>query len=171
MTPTTLTPTSFVVLGLVDGLGEATPYELKGAASVRLGDFWSLAHSQLYAEPDRLVGSGHLEVSRERTGRRRKHYRLTDRGEEAYAGWLADPDTDAYELRDPGLLKLALGADSVTLAQAQLAAHEEKLAAYEAAAEAIELPPTDGRVLALWAGIGHEREYVRFWSSLATRRP
>lgn len=169
MAPAPLNPTSFVVLGLIDALGEATPYELKGAASVRLGDFWSLAHSQLYAETDRLVGGGHLEVRREQSGRRRKHYRLTNRGKDAYVRWLADSDTDAYELRDPGLLKLALGAQPANLARAQLAVHEQKLAAYEAAAEAIDLPPTDGRVLALQAGIGHEREYVRFWSSLATQ--
>lgn len=166
-----LTPTSFIVLGLLDAAGEATPYELKQAAAERLGDFWSLAHSQLYSEPERLVRSGCLSERREQHGRRRRRYTLTDRGREAFQRWLADPRAGSYELRDPGLLKLAFGADPATLAADQLTAHQRALAEYERAADALSRQsPADGRLLVLHAGIGHEREYVRFWSELARRR-
>ncbi len=162
-----LTPTSFVVLGLLEAVGEATPYELKQAAATRLGDFWSLAHSQLYAEPERLARAGHVTERRETTGRRRRRYTLTERGRRAYRDWLEEPHTGGYELRDPGLLKLALGADPGRLASAQLAAHRARLDAYEAiAATRGAGAGGDGRLLALRAGIGHEREYIRFWSEL-----
>jgi PadR family transcriptional regulator AphA len=165
-----LTPTSFVVLGLLEAVGEATPYELKQAAATRLGNFWSLAHSQLYAEPERLARAGHVTERRETTGRRRRRYTLTERGRRAYRDWLEEPHTGGYELRDPGLLKLALGADPGRLASAQLAAHRARLEAYEAIAAtrgAGAGAGGDGRLLALRAGIGHEREYIRFWSELA----
>ena len=172
MSNSALTPTSFVVLGLIDGVGEATPYELKRAAATRLGDFWSLAHSQLYAEPERLARGGYLSEQREHSGRRRRRYALTDAGRRALREWLEDPHTDAYELRDPGLLKLALGADPAPLAAAQLEVHQRRLDRYQALAAA--LAPSagaDGRLLTLEAGIGHEREYVRFWTRLAERKP
>lgn len=163
-----LTPTSYIVLSLIDASGRATPYALKRAAAARIGDFWSLAHSHLYAETGRLAAGGYLLQEQEQTGRRRKLYTLTDQGRRALRDWLADPHTESYELRDPGLLKLALGADPAALAATQLQIHQRALARYQELAAAI--PPGaggDGRVLALQAGIGHEQEYVRFWSQLA----
>lgn len=168
MTAVDLTPTSFVVLALVDLEGEATPYELKQAAASRIGDFWSLVHSQFYAEPERLTRAGYLAERREETGRRRKRYTLTEPGYRALRDWLADPYTDPYELRDPGLLKLALGADQRTLAAGQLELHQRRLDRYQQIAAALPTQAAaEGRVLALKAGIGHEREYVRFWKALA----
>src|SRR6201999_4095958 len=52
-----LTPTSYIVLGLIDAAGEATPYDLKQTVGLSLGNFWSLPHAQLYAEPERLAGA------------------------------------------------------------------------------------------------------------------
>src|SRR4051794_31960428 len=67
-----LTPTSYVVLGLVRELGEATPYALKQAAALSVGNFWSLQHAQLYSEPERLAKAGLLDEELETTGPRRK---------------------------------------------------------------------------------------------------
>jgi DNA-binding PadR family transcriptional regulator len=69
-----LTPTSYIVLGLIEGGGEATPYDLKQAVAASLGDFWTLQHAQLYTEPERLAGAGYLKERREEGGRRRRHY-------------------------------------------------------------------------------------------------
>ena len=55
---TRLTPTSYIVLGLLEAAGEATPYDLKRAVGTSVGNFWSLQHSQLYAEPARLASAG-----------------------------------------------------------------------------------------------------------------
>ena len=159
-----LTPTSYVVLGLVREMGEATPYALKQAVALSIGNFWSIQHAQLYSEPERLAKAGLLDEEVETTGRRRKTYRLTQAGGAALDAWLAEPATEFTELRHRGLLKLALGADPTTIAPAQLELHEAKLAEYEALAD-VPMPP--GLRLALDSGIGHEREWVRFWKSLA----
>src|SRR3954449_6742685 len=81
--------------------------------------------------------------------------------------WRAEPTSELYELRDAGLLKLFFGADPRKLAEPQLAEHRAKLRDYERQLEECRLlkAPT-GVMLALEAGIGHEREYVRFWSRL-----
>ena len=63
-----LTQTSYVVLGLVDQAGEATPYDLKQIVAATIGNFFSIPHSQLYAEPERLAKAGYLTERRERTG-------------------------------------------------------------------------------------------------------
>jgi DNA-binding PadR family transcriptional regulator len=165
-----LTPTSFIVLGLLDAAGEATSYELKQASASAVGDFWSLVHSQLYAEPARLVRGGYATEEREPDGRRRRRYRLSERGRRVFREWLADSRTGGYELRDPGLLKLALGADPGALAGGQLEIHRRRLAAYEQLAATSGAEDRPGRRLALEAGIGHEREYLRFWSALLARQ-
>ena len=53
-----LTQTSYVVLGLVEQAGEATPYDLKQIVAATVGSFFSIPHSQLYAEPERLARRG-----------------------------------------------------------------------------------------------------------------
>lgn len=163
-----LTPTSYIVLGLLEAMGEGTPYQLKQAVAGSVGNFWSVQHAQLYSEPARLAAAGHLVEEREETGRRRKRYRLTGRGRAALRQWVATPVHEVVELRDPGLLKLFFGADPAGLAPAQLEAHRGRLAEYEALGK-LEMPP--GMRRALESGIGHEREYVRFWTRLAKKKP
>jgi PadR family transcriptional regulator, regulatory protein AphA len=157
-----LTPTSHIVLGLLSLAGDATPYELKRAASATVGQFWSLAHSQLYAEPARLAKAGYLTETREPDGRRRKLYSLTERGREALDAWLGVIVPEPYFLRDPALLKLFFGADAKALARAQVEVHSRQLAEYEQLREAGVNGPS-GPALALELGIRHERETVRFW--------
>ncbi len=157
----TLTPTSFIVLGLLERVGEGSPYDLKTLVASSIGNFWSVPHSALYAEPERLAEGGYLSERRETEGRRRKLYSLTERGREALADWLDAPTDELPELRDPGLLKLFFGADVTKLALRRLEAHRRKLAEYEARAREDDPP------LTLHAGLGHEREWVRFWAELA----
>lgn len=162
-----LTPTSYIVLGLVEAAGEATPYELKGMVQATIGNFWSLQHAQLYSEPERLAGAGLLQERREEAGRRRRHYRLTPAGRRALEAWRAEPATTLSELRDAGLLKLFLGADRQALAEAQLEAHQRKLDEYRALKRQDPGTEPRGPWLALEAGIGHAREWVRFWTRVA----
>jgi DNA-binding PadR family transcriptional regulator len=167
MAETRLTPTSFVVLGLIETLQPATPYDVKQAAALGVGQFWSLPHTQLYSECGRLAEAGYLSERREESGRRRRIYRLTKAGSEALERWRGEPTSELYELRDAGLLKLFFGADPAKLAERQLEAHREKLHEYERQLEECRLlKAPEGLMLALQAGIGHEREYVRFWSKL-----
>jgi PadR family transcriptional regulator AphA len=162
-----LTPTSYVVLGLIEQMQPASPYDLKRAVALGVGQFWSLPHTQLYAECGRLAEAGLLSERRETGGRRRRIYRLTKAGEEALGRWRSEPTGELYELRDAGLLKLFFGAEPASLAPRQLEAHEEKLREYEAQLdECREVNAPEGVMHAIEAGIGHEREYVRFWKRL-----
>lgn len=162
----TLTPTSYIVLGLFERLGEGTPYDAKTMAAATIGNFWSVPHSALYAEPERLAAAGLLAERREDHGRRRKLYRLTEQGREALQAWRDAPTEELPELRDPGLLKLFFGADVRTLAATRLAAHRRQLAAYEVRAQALDGQVPEGGRLTLEAGLAHERAWVRFWAAL-----
>lgn len=157
-----LTDTSYAVLGLLDQCGPATPYQLKQVAQVSIFHFWSIPHTQIYAECGRLAEAGLLDERREETGRRRRIYRLSAAGRKALKVWLTDPEAEMYELRDPGLLKLFCGADPGELARTQLERHERRLSSYEEMLGQDEMP--EGMRLALEGGIGHQREYVRFWA-------
>jgi len=159
-----LSDTSYAVLGLLDLFEPATPYQLKQVAQVSIFHFWSIPHTQLYTECGRLAEAGLLEERREEGGRRRRVYRLSAAGRKAFKAWRADPNTDLYELRDPGLLKLFCGADPASLAETQLERHERRLHSYQELLDQTDM--SGGMRLALEAGIGHEREYVRFWSRL-----
>jgi PadR family transcriptional regulator, regulatory protein AphA len=161
-----LTPASYIVLGLLNQAGEATPYDLKRMVAASIGNFWSLQHAQLYTEPERLAAAGLLTEEREEGGRRRKRYALTKAGRAALKAWLASPTGEMTELRDPGLLQLFFGADPGRLAEAQLETHRVKLEEYEGIHANLPDDPSGVR-LALEAGIAHEREWLRFWRRLA----
>jgi PadR family transcriptional regulator AphA len=162
-----LTTASYVVLGLTEQLQPATPYGLKQAAADTVGNFWSLPHTQLYLECSRLAEAGLLSEQREESGRRRRIYRLTRKGSDALERWRAEATGELYELRDVGLLKLFFGSDPEELARRQLDTHKHKLKEYEAQlAECRQLDAPSKVTLAIEAGVGHEREYVRFWSKL-----
>ena len=138
-----LTPASYIVLGLLAQAGEATPYELKRMVATGVGNFWSLQHAQLYSEPERLAGAGYLTEHRETAGRRRKRYALTARGRAALEEWLAAP---------------------------QLEAHERKLREYRRIRAADSGAGPRGPWLTLDAGIGHEREWLRYWRRVRAAR-
>ncbi len=162
-----LSATSYIVLALIEAAGEATSYDLKRAVATTLGNFWSVPHAQVYAEPARLAEAGYLSERREQDGRRRRHYKLTDQGRKALRAWLAEPTDAMAELRDPGMLKLFFGGDPKRLAEAQLPVHRERLSEYEQLADQLENQVPAGFMLSLRAGIGHEREWVRFWTAVA----
>jgi DNA-binding PadR family transcriptional regulator len=156
------------VLGLLDRLGPSTPYELKQAHANGIGNFWTVQHAQFYSEPERLAAAGLLTEEREEGGRRRRRYTITAAGRQTLQQWLATPTRElTVELRDPGLLKLHLDAEPGPLAEAQLEAHRARLAEYEAVAAAAPANPDRGPWRTLLAGLGHEREWVRFWEGVA----
>jgi PadR family transcriptional regulator AphA len=164
-----LTPTSYIVLGLLSWAGEATPYRLKQMVAGSIGFFWSLQHAQLYTEPERLARGGYVSERREESGRRRKLYRLTDKGGEALAAWRAEPTAQLSEVRDLGLLKLFFGADKAQLAQAQLEAHRAELAEYERIRDSLPADLPEGPRLALEFGTRHAHTWIEFWEELADR--
>jgi len=159
-----LTDTSFALLGLVALFEPITAYRLKQVAEISLFHLWSIPHTQLYTECERLAEAGLLNERREESGRRRRVYRLSAKGRKALDAWREEPSADLWELRDPGLLKLFCGAEPAAVAGRQVEVHERRLAEYRELLEMAEL--TEGMRLSVEAGIGHEREYIRFWSRL-----
>jgi PadR family transcriptional regulator AphA len=163
-----LTPTSYIVLGMLEQGEPATPYDLKQIAQVSTNNFWSVPHTQLYTECARLAVEGLLDEHQEQTGRRRRVYRLTARGRAALEAWRDEPASELYELRDAATLKLFFGGDPAKLAATQLQAHKRRLAEYEQLRKGVDALP-EGQRLALECGLGHEREFIRFWSRVAAR--
>ncbi len=168
MSSVRLSTTSYVVLGLVEICQPATPYDIKRVAEQSTSNFWTVPHTQLYSECSRLAQAGLLDERQEQTGRRRKLYRLTPTGRTALERWRQEPAGEAMEIRDPGVLKLFFGAEPKRLAEAQLAHHQKQLKKYEELAKA---EMSDGQRLALESGIGHEREYIRYWRKVLTTQP
>jgi PadR family transcriptional regulator AphA len=161
-----LTPISFIVLGFVNWSGETTPYRLKQLVAASVGNFWTLQHAQLYSEPERLAKAGYLTEERERGGRRRKLYSITDKGREALEEWRSEPTDAIFELRAPALLKLFFGADPVELAGVQVEAHRRKLAEYEQIRDTMPDDVPAGPRLALDAGIASERHQIEWWQAV-----
>jgi PadR family transcriptional regulator, regulatory protein AphA len=165
---TRLTPTSYIVLGLLELAGEpATPYRLKQMVAGSVGYFWTVQHAQLYTEPERLAEAGYLSEAREKTGRRRRLYSLTPKGRAALDDWRSEPTSELAELREPALLKLFFGADPKRLAEVQVDANRRRLAEYEAIRESMPESAPSGPRRALEMGIRFERAAIAFWEEQA----
>jgi len=162
-----LTPTSYIVLGLIEFAGESTPYDLKQMVGEGLGQVWSIHHAQLYSEPERLAKAGFLHERREPGGRRRRYYKITKAGSEALSAWLVEPTTELTKARVPSMLKLVLGSDPKQLGAAQLPARQARLDEYEE--RLANLDPSAPRILRLLTelGIEQQQEMVRYWTKLA----
>ena len=168
-----LGPVSYLVLGVVALRGPTTPYDLKRFVQLSIGHFWPFPHTQLYAEPARLAEAGLLDETREESGRRRRHYRITESGRRRLTEWLAEPETNPTEFRDFGLLKLffselAASEDVTALAREQAAGHRAKLAVYEAIrARFGDRPHLAKRLLSLELGTRLSRTAAEFWDEVA----
>lgn len=171
-----LTPTSYLVLGLVAQFGPCTPYDLKQHVQRSIGYFWHFPHSQLYAEPERLAREGLLEEEQEARGRRRRVFSITERGREAIREWLAAPVDEPTELRDLGLLQLFFGGlaereQVLVLARTQRRAHTRRLAEYEALWDAVSDEPEVHSVATLQLGLRFEKMAIEFWNDVEKDPP
>lgn len=178
-----LTPTSYLVLGLLAREGPSTPYGLERLVAATLGNFWSFPHTLLYTEPSRLESVGLVTETRESEGRRRRMFAITSAGLDALTAWLGRPVHASTELRDLGLLQLFfmdLASDEarLRLADVQLATHGATLSAYEEDARIERRGGTSGaglRTVEHWRGatlpmgLLYERAAVEFWSGVARR--
>ncbi|MEV6313720.1 PadR family transcriptional regulator [Streptomyces sp. NPDC051776] len=164
-----LTTPSYLVLGIIDTLGEATPYDVKVEAARTVAPFWAMPHAQVYAQCDRLVDGGLLSEVRQTSGRNRRLMKLTEAGREALAAWLADPSFVPVEAREHGILKLWFGARPEVLAPVQFAEHRGLLEGYEELAEDVGPLLTRGQREALEFGIRYERMMLDFWQWVEQR--
>lgn len=179
-----LTPTSYLVLGLIAREGPSTPYDLKRHVTATIGHFWSFPHALLYKEPPRLAELGLLTEKRELAGRRRRLFSITAAGRQALRQWLGRPARQPTELRDLGLLQLFFAdlepaSARRRIAREQLAQHEAQLGEYEVGllSEAGvgrrgSVSPTveHWRGVTLPMGLLYERAAVEFWTGVADRK-
>jgi len=131
--PRNLTPVSYVVLGLIARDGPSTPYDVKAAVARGIAHFWPFPHSQIYSETEYLTGLGLLTEDRERSGRRRRTFRVTEAGRRALQSWLHQPTAEAFHIRSYAFLQLYFGYfarpdDVLTLARVQMATLDAQLA-------------------------------------------
>jgi DNA-binding PadR family transcriptional regulator len=167
-----LGPVSYLVLGITALRGPSTPYDLKRFVQLSIGHFWPFPHTQLYAEPERLAAAGLLTETREETGRRRRHYEITEAGRERLEDWLVEPVTSPNEVRDLALIKLFFSelADpesTAALAAEQVAAHRAKAAVYEAIRERYgHRPDLAHRLLSVELGIRLSDAAAGFWEEV-----
>jgi PadR family transcriptional regulator AphA len=172
-----MAPSAYVVLGLLEVNGPGTPYDLKRWVDESIGYFWTFPRAQLYVEPARLAGKGLVEEERESEGRRRRVYGITEAGREALREWLREGSPGSGQGRDPGLLKLYFSTVSsprevIALARKELAAHEARLAQYQAIRPHLEQHPRGVFALAtLRVGEMVERGMIEFWSDIAKNPP
>jgi PadR family transcriptional regulator AphA len=178
-----LSPTSYLVLGLLAREGPSTPYDLELHVKATLGNFWSFPHTLLYSEPPRLAALGLVTETRETDGRRRRVFAITSAGMSALSSWLDRPSGAPTELRDPGLLQLFfadLASDEarLRLAERQLAIHEAKLATYredERQERRPDAPQRGQRTVEHWRGetlpmgLRYETAAVEFWTDVLTK--
>ena len=176
-----LTPTSYLVLGLLAREGPSTPYALERQVAATLGNFWSFPHTLLYSEPPRLEALGLVTETREQEGRRRRLFAITPTGREALGAWLERPADVPTELRDRGLLQLffmdlASEETRLRLAEKQLAIHRSKLSTYELDARIERRQGTSApglrtaehwRGATLPMGLLYEEAAVEFWQGVA----
>jgi PadR family transcriptional regulator, regulatory protein AphA len=164
-----LTPTSYVVLGLVSRMQPVTSYEMKRRVGLSIGHFWPFPHSQLYAEPTRLVQAGLLAEEVETGGRRRRRYRLTDSGRDELVRWLSASTVEHTEVRDIGMLKLFFSTDAPATIVANLAAdryqfHQSRVEEWEQLRRQIEGLASEAELATLDMGVRVERAAAEFWS-------
>ncbi len=177
-----LTPTSYLVLGLLAREGPSTPYELKGHVAATIGHFWSFPHALLYKEPARLVGLGLLTEERELDGRRRRLFTITEAGRQALREWLDHPATQPTELRDLAVLQLFFADLEPTnarlaIAREQVSLHREQLAGYEAGQRQtgrLAAGTPGSRTIEQWRGVTlrmgllYERAAIEFWEGVVS---
>jgi PadR family transcriptional regulator AphA len=173
--PVPMSASSYVVLGLVEQCGTATPYDLKRMVDVSIGYFWDFPQSQLYAEAARLVSLGLLVEEQEPSGRRRRLLSVTEAGLDALRSWVAEPTLSTSQVRDLGLLKLFFAdvvdrRTLVRLAEQQRDAHLQRLSEYEAL-DVSGPPPNSTQHRTLEMGLTFEHACVAFWESVMTEPP
>ncbi|MCV7366045.1 PadR family transcriptional regulator [Mycolicibacterium duvalii] len=161
-----LTPTSYVLLGLVRWAPRSTAYELERTIAATVSQMWTIQRSQIYREPPRLVDAGLLRAEVDDDGRQKTRFSITQAGEHALDTWLAQATDEMPQLRDLAILKVFFGAEPEHIARVRLLAHQARLKNYELLREAGGVSQPGPR-RAIEAAIAHERTSIRYWSGLA----
>ena len=139
-----------------------------------IGGFWSVPHSQLYAEPTRLAALGLLDEEQEASGPAPAHLLASPTpGRAALDRWLAIADRRGHRAARPGAAQALLRRPGRRRRRAPASPRAPptctagRLAGYEDAGRrpAAERRPAPAAILALAAR--YEDEAVAFWDAVA----
>lgn len=102
-----LPTTSYALLGLLAS-GPMSGYDLRGAVSRSIANFWPIEKSQVYRELTRLEDLGFLEAVEvaQQGAPDKRVYALTREGEQVLDDWLAGPAYQRERVRNAFLVKL-----------------------------------------------------------------
>lgn len=162
-----LTPTSYVVLGLVRWTPGSTAYDLERTIGATVSHMWTIQRSQIYREPARLAEAGLLAAESDSAARQKTRFTITPEGEATLDAWLGRAADEKPQMRDLAILKVFFGADPENIARTRLLAHQAQLKEYELLREAGAALSPPGPRRAIEAAIAHERTSIRYWSELA----
>lgn len=71
-----------------------------------IGEFWQVAHSQVYPELKRMVQEGMLNCHVVPDNNKEKHYSMTELGQAVLEDWLAVPNEETPQQKDIFSLKM-----------------------------------------------------------------
>jgi DNA-binding PadR family transcriptional regulator len=137
MAPADLTPSDYVVLGMV-GLGARSGYAIRRSVELSIRFFWTISPAQVYPSLTKLEQAGLLLGRHEPRGNRpRRVYERTPAGSDVLRDWLNSAEPMPFELRDIAMVKLffadSLGpGDAERLLEQVIARSEERIATLEA---------------------------------------
>lgn len=166
-----LNSTAASILGLLHR-EPMTGWDLVNAAETLIGDFWSLAQSQVYRELAAMEQAG-LVVAEQPGPRARRPYSVTDAGRAAFAAWV-NTEPGQETIRFPLLLSIGFGRHIdpdrlATYITRHRARHAERLAGYEQQARrAAEggRTPDPHRQATLRFGLAYERMVLDWFDTL-----
>ena len=164
-----LNATAGAVLGLLRA-GPRSGYDLVADAQKVVGSFWTVTRSQVYRELTDLAERGLVEPGPPGP-RDRRPFELTDRGREAFRGWVNTPP-EPENLRIPLLLRLTF-ADEIdpALLHQTLSEHRDlharRLQEYRQLDGQLDAGgvPIDARVTLAY-GIAYETAVLRWFEEL-----
>jgi DNA-binding PadR family transcriptional regulator len=174
MSPTPLTPTGRVILGMI-AFGRQTGYDIKQFVDKSTRHFWAASYGQIYPELRRLEEQGFVTGQSEPTGgRARTVYELTDAGKAALTDWLEPAANPIFEVRDESMLKLFFSdigtpEQRIQNIRAMRESHERTLAQLSALHETADHQMPEGPRLTLELGIGLHRGIVE-WCEATERQ-
>jgi PadR family transcriptional regulator, regulatory protein AphA len=167
-----LSATARVILGLLK-FAPRTGYDVKRVTDFSTRYFWRASYGQIYPELRGLEKAGLVRSREEPYGRRKRRvYELTAKGELALSDWL-ESDSDLFELRDEGLLRLFFAElvpheRLLTLVQRRRDAYERSAALFRSIASDLgEMDDPSGEVLRY--GIEFMEWNATWWAGLETR--
>lgn len=96
-----------IILGVIAACdSRVTGKQITDYVYREIGEFWQVAHSQVYPELKRMVREGTLEYHAVPDNDKEKHYSLTTKGRQTLEEWLAVPTEETPQQKDIFSLKM-----------------------------------------------------------------